>query len=374
MQLNTQNNMGCMLTLAIVALAPAMVAGCGNADSGRPPGGSGTASTTSTSSGEGTDSATVTTADSTGSSASGGTATTDASSGGSAPTDASSGGSASTGTASDGTRFDLGVPDAPPGDGTGCRKVDFLFVIDNSASMVQYQQNLVANFPAFINGIQATLANVDEYQVGVVTTDEYAFNDPNCQELGSLVIKTGGTNSSDSICGPYANGRSFMTEADDLANTFSCAAQLGSGGDFSELPMAALEETLSKQWNDPGECNEGFLRDDALLVIVVITDENEGLGDPEVGHSPGTPQTWYDSVVASKSNIEENAVVLSLINWFGGPCEPIDPMWDGENIKTFTELFTYGFLGGICEPDYGPIFTQATAVITQACQTFTPPG
>ncbi len=108
MKLNTQNNMGCMMTLAIVALAPAMVAGCGNVDSGRPPGGSGTASTTSTSSGESTDSATVTTTDSTGSSASGGTSTTDATSGGS-----------STGAPSDGTRFDLGVPDVPPGDETG---------------------------------------------------------------------------------------------------------------------------------------------------------------------------------------------------------------------------------------------------------------
>ncbi len=234
----------------------------------------------------------------------------------------------------------------------------------------------MVNFPVFINGIQATLADVDEYQVGVVATDKYRFNDPNCQELGSLVIQTGGGASSQSICGPYANGRNFMTEADDLASTFSCTAQLGTWGYPDELPMAALEETLSKQWNDPGECNEGFLRDDALLVIVIITDEADGPGDPEDQTSPGTPQTWYDSVVASKLGIEKNVVVLSLIQWEGGPCVPRPdiPDYDVINIKTFTEMFTYGFVGGICEPDYGPIFAQATAVIAQACETFTPPG
>ncbi len=268
------------------------------------------------------------------------------------------------------------VPDAPPGGQMGCPKVDFLFVIDNSASMEDHQTNLVANFPTFITGIQDTLADVDEYQVGIISTDMYVYNDPNCRALGSLVVRTGGAYASNSICGPYATGRSYMTEADDLANTFSCAAQLGTDGDTRELPMQALLETLSRQWNDPGECNEGFLRDDALLVVLIITDEADGPGDVLEQTSPGTPQTWYDSVVASKSNIEGNVVVLSLIRWLGGPCEIPDPAsaYDVVNIKTFTEMFTYGFVGGICEPDYGPIFTQATSIIAEACETYTPPG
>ncbi len=274
------------------------------------------------------------------------------------------------------------MPDTPTQD-TGCQKVDFLFVIDNSVSMHDYQTNLVANFPDFIAGIQATLAEVEEYQVGIISTDKSTFNDPNCQELGSLIVETGGWQSSKATCGPYANGKNFMTEADDLAATFSCAATLGIDGSAFELPMMALQETLSKQSNDPGECNEGFLRDDALLVvIIIITDEPDGPGDPErqapdpLGgpfFSPGTPQDWYDAVVAYKGNIEKNVVVVSFLNWLGGPCEKEVSNLNGENIKAFTEMFTYGFVGGICQP-YGPIFTEATSVIDGACDTFTPPG
>ncbi|MCP5066062.1 MAG: hypothetical protein GY946_05790, partial [bacterium] len=239
------------------------------------------------------------------------------------------------------------------------------------------------NFPAFIGGIQSTLTEVDSYQVGVVTTDKYAHNRQNCRELGSLVTQTGGRGSSNSTCGPYAAGANFMTEVDDLPATFTCAATLGVQGGSFERPMQALEETLMKEWNDPGECNETFLRDDALLVVVVITDEADGPGDPDElvpnpqggpATSPGTPQTWFETVTTAKFGVEENVAVVSLIRWTGGPCEPTSAAFDGQNIKEFTEMFTYGYAGGICEPDYGPIFQQAVSIIATACENYTPPG
>src|SRR5690242_21671906 len=36
----------------------------------------------------------------------------------------------------------------------GCAKADFLFVIDNSGSMADEQDNLIASFPGFIDTIQ----------------------------------------------------------------------------------------------------------------------------------------------------------------------------------------------------------------------------
>src|SRR5688572_8631367 len=39
---------------------------------------------------------------------------------------------------------------ADDGGRAGCEKVDFLFVVDNSASMEDEQQNPVASFPGFI--------------------------------------------------------------------------------------------------------------------------------------------------------------------------------------------------------------------------------
>jgi hypothetical protein len=130
--------------------------------------------------------------------------------------------------------FDVaGIPDAP-GIADGCNAVDFLFVIDSSGSMFDKQVNLVANFPTFSAQIQETLENVTSYHVGVISTDAYAPNAPPCGALGDFVISTvGGIDSSEMVCGPYTEGYNFMTEQDDLDETFACAAQLGTFGDGS---------------------------------------------------------------------------------------------------------------------------------------------
>ncbi|MBL4688199.1 MAG: hypothetical protein JKY37_26660, partial [Nannocystaceae bacterium] len=276
-------------------------------------------------------------------------------------------------------KLDLGaIPDAPDFD-TACRKVDFLFVIDNSGSMFTVQQALVNNFPVFIDGIQSTLDSVMSYQVGIVTTDQYSANIPGCTGLPSLVVQTGGGGSSNETCGPYADGFNYMTEADDLSATFACAAQVGTSGNAIELPMAAVEQVVTRTEGGPGQCNDGFIRDDALLVIVIITDEADGAGDPKgaqgVGSSLGTPQSWFDTVVETKMGVPENVVVLSLINYAGGPCPPASPFSDGQNIADFTALFgENGFVGGICEPDFTPIFEAAIGVIDEARENFVAPN
>ncbi len=286
---------------------------------------------------------------------------------------------------SGGVRFDLGpLPDSPPAK-EGCERVDFLFVIDDSDSMADHQANLVNSFPAFITGIQGTLASVDSYHVGVVTTDEYLMNTPNCQTLGSLVVQTGGYDSSDATCGPFMEGYNFITETDDLGVAFQCAALPGTDGDLSELPMQALRDVVNEVDGGAGQCNEQFLRSDSLLVVVVLTDEADGPGDGDVTYlfrrtSPGTPLEWFNDVVAARGGTEENIVVMSLINYYGGLCSPDEADFirpeiaDGKNIKEFTEMFTHGIVGGVCELDYGPYFQRAVGVIDSACDSFQPPG
>jgi hypothetical protein len=277
-----------------------------------------------------------------------------------------------------GPKFDLGVqPDAGPPVEEGCTKVDFLFVIDNSGSMADEQDNLTNSFPGFITGIQSALEQVDEYQVGVVTTDAYGPNTavPGCNVLGGLVTRTGGSDSSNSVCGPYIGGTNYMTQADDLGTAFACAADTGTAGDGCERPMDAMTNVLNKVHGGAGQCNEGYLRDDALLVLVIITDEYDGGGDPEGCNSAGDPMSWYNTVVASKLGIPENAVALGLLNYAGSPCPPADTVFDGGNIVNFVTMFgPNGFLGGICEADYGPGFAEAVGIIEDACNNFTPPG
>ena len=271
------------------------------------------------------------------------------------------------------TRFDLGVPPRVPVD---CRNIDFLFVIDDSTSMRDEQQNLVRSVPGFVEGIELALQSTHDYHVGVVTTDAYAHNEPTCTELGALVTRTGGEASSDSQCGPFAEGHNYMTRADDLAHTFDCAARVGIDGLAHERPMQALEFAVSATMGESGGCNDGFLRDDALLVVVILTDEADGPGDPGNFVSPGTPESWYESVVAAKGGDPNQVVVVSFVGEVGGPCEIIPGSgYDGRNIVAFTELFEdNGFVAPICADDYGPAFAEAIEGIARTCAPQFPTG
>lgn len=272
--------------------------------------------------------------------------------------------------------FDIGItPDFGEFD-DGCNAVDFIFVIDNSGSMFGAQTNLVANFPAFIDGIQATLVDVDSFHVGIATSDVYSGNPVECRQLGALVTTTAGADSSNAMCGPYTESFPYITEEDDLSTSFQCAAQVGTSGDAGERPMNAVEAAIGPALNAEGACNEGFIRDEALLVVVVITDEADGPGDPDFVTSTGTPESWYQSVLDAKDGVAENAAALILTNYVDGPCPPGGfGSDDGVNMVDFAGLFgENGFVAGICEPDYAPSFAQATAVIQQACENFIPPG
>lgn len=254
------------------------------------------------------------------------------------------------------------LPDAPPLD-ESCGEVDFLFAIDNSGSMSEEQAALILSFPQFITSIEATLETVESFHVGVTTSDDYFYNIAGCQQIGGLVVQTGGFDSSMMACGPYEEGN-FMSEMDDLETTFSCAAQVGTEGSATERPILAMLNAVTGVYGGNGMCNEGFIREDALLVLVIITDETD--------QSPGLPMDWYDQVVAAKAGIPENIVVLSLINVPGSPCNPFDP---ATSIADFTTMFgVNGFMAEICLPDYGPVFQQAVDIIDVACDNYIPPN
>ncbi len=270
----------------------------------------------------------------------------------------------------------------------GCERVDILFVIDNSGSMRDEQSNLANSVPSFISEIQTQLAGADSYHIGVISTDEYEYND-GCTDEGALVIATGGDDSSEGVCGPYADGYTYMTENDDLDVAFTCAALIGTDGDSDERPMQTMQAALSPDMNGSGGCNEGFLRDDALLVIVVIADEEddhetEACDQDAYSGSSGDPEDWFANVVAAKGGVEANVVVLTLVGP-PGPDPEVCPLLDkcdggvegaevAERMTSFTNMFTNGIVGRICEPSYGSFFSEAVGTISTACDNFVPIG
>ncbi len=297
--------------------------------------------------------------------------------------DASDGGSATT----DGPKFDVGDGATGGGDGGAdtCTNVDVLFVIDDSGSMADQQASLAASVPGFIAGIEQKLADADSLHVGVVTSDAYTYNEAGCRQLGDLVTQTGGQNSSNQVCTPFASGGRYLDETEpDFDSKFACIAKVGTLGDDDEKMMGAMLGALEPARNDPGGCNEGFHRLDSLLVVVLVTDEDDapepygcdpndvfGTNGCDTVGSGGTPDDWYAQLLAYKANLPENIVVLSFVG--RGP-NPSCGAQVNSKIAAFTDKFgDHGYVGDVCASDYSVLFDEALPVVEKGCQDYVPP-
>jgi hypothetical protein len=287
-----------------------------------------------------------------------------------------------------------GVGSAEGSDASGCKKVDFLFVIDNSGSMGDEQIALISSFPGFMSTIQETLEDAQDYHVMVVDTDAEwggechilcGFFGGTCPEIPAYPCATGAPTECDATLGAgvnypmgddatnqlctFATGMRWMDASEpDLSASFQCAAHVGSAGDGNEKQMSSLVAALSEELSQPGACNEGFIRDDAILVVTVITDEEDN-------GSTGLPEGWYANVIASKGGDATAIVMLGLVN-YPDVANPVCPPETDDPIKirTFIEMFPHHIRGSVCEPNYNAFFEEAVALIDTTCDEFEPPG
>jgi hypothetical protein len=316
-------------------------------------------------------------------------------------TSASTGTTPSTDTAQDATGPNLDVAAADDGGSPrGCEKVDFLFVVDNSGSMFDEQQKLAASFPGFISTIESTLAAQD-YHVMVVDTDGFTAagattcspepccdrqcadnplatcNEVPCPPVGFdevCAARMGAGRIGDAAgnpCGIAGQQRYLGDGQADIAATFACLADVGVGGNSVEKPMDALRWATSAELAEAGACNEGFLRDDAILVVTFITDEEDRLLMSE-----GDPPAWKDALLAAKGGNEDAIVVLGIVgDQLDGICDDGNFAQDAPRLRHFLALFDErGFTASICEPDFLPFFLAAVSTIDTTCDEFEPEG
>lgn len=274
-------------------------------------------------------------------------------------------------------KFDQGAMPEPKENGSGelrpC-EIDFLFVVDNSISMEAKQRSLIRSVPKFIDTMLTSNDLEKDFHIGVVTTDAYVHNSEKCQSLGGLVTRVKSkVNPSDSLpelreCGPYKTGRAYMTHEDDLKRSFGCAARPGVMGDINEQQIGALFAAVDPKNGGKGSCNEGFVRKEALLVAVIITDENDLM-------QKGSPEDWHKQLIQYKGGDSKKVVVVSVVVPEKNVCK--DSMSQvSTKIIDFTQRFEKrGFVADVCEDDYDPIFKEAIDVIDFACgQLVDPPG
>lgn len=161
-------------------------------------------------------------------------------------------------------------PDAPPGTASACSKMDIVFVVDDSGSMSEEQSNLASNFPQFATLLQ-NYTNSDgehvDFRIAVTTTGR----DVHYSLQGFSFSETGDNGKFRNNCGV---SRSWLEPTDSGFNTaLGCRASVGTSGPSYEMPLLMSKWALSERVADGA--NAGFLRDDALLGIVILTDEDD---------------------------------------------------------------------------------------------------
>lgn len=327
-------------------------------------------------------------------------AQTTGSSTGSTSTTSSSGEAAGSGegTSTGGTALDMGsMPDFGPAKPEGCKgKIDLLFLISRDGTMQHEQAAVVKSVPGFFDVIDSTFADFD-YHIMVANPDgdwggwycelpevcgkfgdcgpyggDYMCGDwmklTPCEEVvGAGVLFNAGGGAVGHPCD--LDGLRYITsEQDDVFDKLQCITKVGVNGDeprFGDAIIAAMSDEM----NGPGGCNEGFLRDDALLFIAIIAD-----GDDQ-DDSKSKPPVWYDAVVAAKGRAD-SVVVLGVIPQPladpDNPCSPYDPDPTNNEISIFGNMFPYYTEGDTCAPDYAPIFKAAAEKVALACEQFIP--
>ncbi len=131
--------------------------------------------------------------------------------------------------------------------------VDILLVVDDSGSMAAEQGKLARGFETFVRYFD--VADVD-YHIGVTTTDMDTRAGALADRGGSKVISR---------------------ETDDPADVFFENVRVGTVGSADERGMDAATAALSEEL---AETNEGFLREDALLSVIFVSDEEDASYGP----------------------------------------------------------------------------------------------
>jgi hypothetical protein len=204
---------------------------------------------------------------------------------------------------------------------TNSLSADVLFVVDTSASMSEEHSKLATNFPNFLNYfIESGL----DWHVGVISMDM----DDSSQQ-GKL---------------QSADGYRFIdrTVSDPQSTFADMIPSMSTSGSFQEQGLAtshAALETLNNSYN------AGFMRDDASLSIVVISDEDDQ------SHLPlGQYITWLLDLKPSADMVTFSSIV--------GPYQPcycsVEP---GDRYRQVTDAIG-GIKWSICTEDWAQLFDE----------------
>jgi hypothetical protein len=230
-------------------------------------------------------------------------------------------------------------------------QVDILWVIDDSTSMTEEQNTLVGGFASFASQIETSATN---FHLGVITTS-FDYLDP---ERASLV-----------------GDPPFLTPDDDYEALFPQRALVGVGGEDKEKGLEAAAWALQPTLNLPGAPNEGFVRKDAQLLVVIVSDEEDCSDNGALEGQP--PEACYQKVdelppvetyVTQLRGLKSDQGAVQLAAIVGTPRSGCPDQYPGARYIAAAGM-TGGLVGDICQSDWstmlGDLGLNATGIRTR---------
>jgi hypothetical protein len=233
-------------------------------------------------------------------------------------------------------------------------QVDILFVIDDSHSMTEEQASVANGFESFIGQIESTGT---DFQIGIVTTS-FLYDDP---DRGKLI----------------GDPPVITNDTPDYRSVFTDRVTVGILGSDKEKGLEVAQYATSTVMTTGA--NAGFMRPDAYLLIVIVSDEEDC---SDAGALEGQPATaCYDERDALTPTLEFVSYFKALKEdpsyvQFGAIVGPL--IDDPESCEDATPGRRYidvadqmgGLVGNICGQDYGDIMQRLGLTATGVVSSF----
>lgn len=253
------------------------------------------------------------------------------------------------------------VPE-PPG---GCEHIDILFVVDGSLSMAQEQAALrgIDGPPVFADFTDALALNLDtlkDIHIGVISAE------PDDTVLHTHRDQPSVPPSPETDCGltqPW-----IVAPSATLQEDFACLAATTASSTLETTSRNAAEALTVAD-------NAGFLRDDSVVFVVMLTDEDTlGLGATRVQE--------HELLLSAVGGDRDRIVMLAIAGDPGvfeapkttcvGPYGTASP---GRRLGAVVASFgAAGITADICAGDLAQSLDDALGELVQACVSFVPEG
>jgi len=206
-------------------------------------------------------------------------------------------------------------------------KLDLLLMIDDSQSMAPLQAKLAQQLPNLLNGMRdPTTGQYPDLHVGVVSSSMGGGAWGNVNQCvagyhpgddgGKLQQGPGGAGSG--ACSMLHMGAKFLANGDgsassapnfdgDIGTAVQCMTALGDGGCGFEMPLKSVMYALNKARDPLDPDNGGFLRPEARLAVILLTNEDDcSLADSSLLLDPAinsaTDQTGLGALQSYRCN------------------------------------------------------------------------